>query len=407
MSSNIIDRFDRYMDKMRITLLPYQKELAHMLLQLPYSAKITQCRQSGKSFILGFIIYFLAYIKHWDIVITAPKLEQTWAIMRHVHKAQARIGSKTVYNNRYGISLRGRGSIQCLSGSETASVEGASAHLVVIDEHQGIDATHCAEIFLPMLSWTDGLYWSSGIGGPPSSVAERKDIDLVWVKPYQEVIDVKPNYQRLVDIARREMLPEQFKAHYECLSLDISSHLLIPEITPYTVDIPTTGTTRVGVDWGKRRDQSVATVIHESGKNIYITDWLVPTGNYDTQMDQLTDWLKNHVAYDTIISENVGVGDSATDFLVKAMKDPQGFDSGVYSHGVSAKWKSKQSVTLNKMAGNGTLLYNSNHPLSEVFRKDITQVGYKMLDSNLCKPDHSDFLSSLMLAIQEPSVAYM
>ena len=109
---------------------------------------------------MALIIYFLAYAQSWDIVITAPKIDQTWAIMRHVHRIHDKIKCKTKFNNRYSLSLAGRGSIQCLSGSETANVEGASAHLVVVDEHQDMPATHAAEVFLPMLSWTNGLYCS-------------------------------------------------------------------------------------------------------------------------------------------------------------------------------------------------------------------------------------------------------
>lgn len=393
-------------------MLPYQLTLARALLLLPYTAKITQCRQSGKSFILGLVSYFLAYAKGWDIVITAPRLEQTWHIMRHTHRAQGRIGAKTLFDNKYSISLRGRGSVTCLSGSETAHVEGSSAHVVIIDEHQDLMAEYIAEAFLPMLSWTEGLLWSCGIGGGPGSVAERRDVDFSWVLPWERVVEVKPGYRRLVDVARREQLPEQFAAHYGCLPLDISSKLLVPTIQPYDTAWGKAKTT-VGIDWGKRIDSSVATVVDRVGDRAYITGWLVPTGSYDEQVSQLARWLKNDVDYDAIVSEANGVGDGNTDFLLKAMKDPRGFDSGAQGFDVDREWITTQAKLVHRMAGDGALRYNPQHDLAGPFVKEITQVEYRMLDSHHIKlpssgeRGHSDFLSSLMLALHEPGAAYL
>lgn len=406
MSPSEAGRWRDYLSYLRVTLLPYQVTLAESLLAFPYTAKVTQCRQSGKSFVLALIAYFLAYVYKWDIVIAAPKLEQTWHIMRHVHKAQNRVRAKTHYDNRYSLSLRGRGSIQCLSGSETANVEGSSAHVVIIDEHQKLLSSYAAEIFLPMLSWTEGLYWSCGIGGPPHTVAERANVDFVWSLPYDKVVDVKPGYQRLVDEARREEFPEVFAANYECKSLDISAHLLVPSIRAYdTWDGK--ARTIVGIDWGKRIDRSIATVVDVTPEASYITSWLAPTGTYDEQITQLVKWLQTDVSYNAIIPEANGVGDSSCDFFIAAMKDPMGREQGVKPLMVDQDWKTEQAKKVNKMAAKGTLLYNPNHDLAGPFVKDITQVNYKMLDSDHVKCDHSDFLSSLFLALHEPGVAYL
>ena len=400
------DRFNTYIERLGITLLPYQSVLVDELFKFPHNARVTQCRQSGKSFILALVIYFLAYTEHWDVVITAPKIDQTKWIMNPIRKIQEKVKAKTYNRNIHSIDMINRGSIVCLSGSETANVEGASAHLLVVDEHQDLLRSHVGEVFVPMLTWHDGLYWSCGIGSLPGSVASRDELDLDWNLPWQDVIKVKPDYENKVNLARRENTPEVFRCHYECKPLDTSGALLIPIIYSYNNDI-NDGHIRVGIDWGKRTDQSVATAISIKEDMIYIIDWLVPTGSYDEQIDQLVNWLQNDIEYDEVISEDVGVGDSATDILIRRMKDPKGFESGVSGHGVSTKWKSKQAMMIHKRAGNKTLLYNDNHDISEVFRKDITSLGYKMLDSNLIKPDHSDFLSSLMLAIEEPGTAYV
>lgn len=411
--SEMLDRWNSYITKLKITLLPYQQELASSLLQLPHTAKVTQCRQSGKSFILGLVAYFLMYTNRWDIVITAPKLEQTWAIMKYVHRIQNRFKPRTEYNNRYSIALKRGGSVICLSGREEADVEGPSAHIVIVDEHQDIKASHVSETFVPMLSWHSGLYWSCGIGGAPGSVAQRAKVEFEWTLPYQDVITVKPDYQRTVDLAREEMLPEEFDAHYGCLPLDISGKLLIPHIQSYTPPTVDVSMTVIGIDWGKRIDRTVATVVQTAGAARYISEWRVSTGSYDEQMDDLVHWLKNDVNYDYIIPEANGVGDSNSDFLIRAMKDPRGFDSGIIPIDAKQSWITDRAKEINKRALNGTLVYNKEHNLSGVFRKEISAVEYKMVDSKHIKlpssgqPGHSDFLPSLMLAMEEPSAAYV
>lgn len=403
----MLDRWNRYLNRLNITLYPYQEELVYRLLEFPYNAKITQSRQSGKSFVLALVIYFLAYVKEWDIVITAPKIGQTEYIMKHIHRCQDIIKAKTSSDSTYKIYIKGKGSITCLSGSDTANVEGASAHLVVIDEHQDLPAERASTVFIPMLSYHNGLYWSCGKGGSPSSVAERKETDFTWSLPWQEVVKVKPEYIRLVELAKLDSLPEEFAANYECKSLDISAHLLVPSIEAYDGNINNVTETICGVDWGKRLDRTVATVVDISPQFTYIKDWLVPTGTYDEQMDQLVYWLKGKVHYDRVIAETNGVGDGCTDFLINAMKDPKGYDSGISGIDATQKWKTEQAKKVNRMTGNKTLLYNPNHSISGPFLKEITNVEYKMLDSQHLKLSHSDFLSSLFLALDEGGSAYL
>lgn len=405
-SDDLIVRWEKFLTKLHVTLLPYQAKLAAELLQFPDTAKVTQCRQSGKSFVLGLLSYFFQYVLKWDVVITAPKEWQTWHIMRHVHRAQDRIRATVEYDNRYSISLKGRGSVTCLSGSETANVEGSSAHLVIVDEHQDLRSEHVAEIFIPMLSWYNGLYWSCGIGGDAGSVAERDNVDFEWSVPWQEVVEVKPDYQRLVNLARKEMLPEQFAAHYECKPLDMSAKRLVTNIQAMNGATYDRATTIVGIDWGKRLDQSIVTVVDHVGDKAFITNWLAPTGTYDSQIKEMTAWLKDEIEYDQIISESNGVGDSSTDVLVAAMHE-RGVPTGIIPMDATQGWKTEQAKKIHRMTADGTLKYNAKHDLSGPFLKDIKSVDYKMLDSDHVKCTHSDFLSSLMCALHEQGSAYL
>ena len=407
-------RFNKYLHYIGVTLLPYQAELAGKLLHLPDTACVIQCRQSGKSFIMGKIADFVARVLHWPVIITAPAIDQTWGIMQHVHSSQDIIKAAYDYDNRYSIAYRGAGSITCLSGSETAKVESKGCKLLIVDEHQDMPAEYTATSFVPMLSWYGGLYWSSGIGGNPGSVALREEVEFHWSLPWESVVDLKPGYQRIVDMARREMLPEEFEAHYCCKALDVSAHLLIPNISPMTEPIQDAHTV-VGIDWGKRIDQTIATVVDQSKdldgegrpRQAYIKDWLLMKGDYAEQIVQLVKWLKEEVEYNEVIAETNGVGDSSTDMLIKAMHDVRGFSSGVTGLDVNQKWNSEQAKQIARMTRNGTMTYNADHPLAGVFKKDITSLEYKMLDSDLIKTDHSDFLSSLKLAMDRKEATYL
>jgi len=409
-------RWNKYLHRIGVTLLPYQAELAGKLLRLPDTAKVVQCRQSGKSFIMGKASDFLSRILHWPIIITAPSIDQTWGVMQHVHSSQDIIKAPVLFDNRYSIAFRGGGSITCLSGSETAKVESKGCKLLLVDEHQDMPAEYTATSFVPMLSWYSGLYWSSGIGGNPGSVALREEVEFQWELPWEEVVDLKPGYQRIVDMARREMLPEEFEAHYCCKALDVSAHLLIPNISPTTEPIPDAHTV-VGIDWGKRIDQSVATLVdqereldeHGRIKRAVIKDWLLMKGTYDEQIDQLVKWLKGDVYYDEVISEDNGVGDSNTDHLVKAMRDVKGFSINVAGITANQTWNSDQAKTIARMTRNGTMTYNAAHPLAGPFKKSVTNMEYKMLDSDLIKiVEHtSDWFASLRCATHRNEKAYL
>ncbi len=411
-------RWNKYLHRIGVTLLPYQAELAGKLLNvmdMPEDADITQSRGSGKSFLIGKVVDFLARVLHWPIILTAPAIDQTWGIMQHVHSSQATIKAPVDYDNRYSISYRGAGEVICLSGSETAKVESRHCKVLVIDEHQDMKAEYVSTSFLPMLAWYSGLLWTVGIGGSPGSIALREDIKFQFRLPWEKVVDLKPGYQRIVDLARREMMPEEFDAHFCCKALDVSAHLLIPNIQPTTQPIADAHTV-VGIDWGKRIDQTIATVVDQSKelddygrpRKAVIKDWLLMKGDYAEQVIQLKKWLAEDVEYDEVISETNGVGDGNTDALVKATKDLKGFPSHVSGKFVDQHWNSEQWKLVARMCRNGTMTYNSDHPLAGVFRKDVTALEYKMLDSDLIKvKDHSDFLSSLNLAMDKTESAYL
>lgn len=364
---------------------------------------------------MGNLAFFFMYRYGWRIVVAAPVLGQSSHILYEAGMAAYRMCSKSkVHASSATVSIRGRmGKIVSVTGSVNAHKQGEKGHIVMMDEKQDIPGASAAEDFIGM-KIRGGCMWLVGVGGSPTSAGEMfRDNAFISSLPWTEYSKWETDYiEEKVTPARKLMLPEQFAAHYECKALDMNSHLLVPSMQSYKGDIAD-GHVRIGIDWGKRRDRSAATVVTTKDSISYITGWLVPTGTYDEQMDQLTHWLKDEIDYDQVISEDVGVGDPATDFLKRSIRGTDNAETGVFGHGVSSKWISKQAVRINRMAGNGSLKYNPDHLISDMFYRDITQVGYKILDNNLIKlpssgqPGHSDFMSSLMLAMVEPQQVYL
>lgn len=215
-----------YLTAFKADLYQFQEQMADALLELPEFADCTQSRQSGKSFIIGLLVYFLAYTLRWDIIIAAPKLDQTSHIMAVVSKIATWMKSKKhishpTHSTRM-IQIANRGSIKCISGDPFAEVEGNHCHLLILEEKQGLDANHVVNNILPFRGFYNGLVWSLGIGGEPGSwgeISRREAADpggLIWNCPWQRVVIDKPEYQKIVDKAQKLMLPVEFAAHYEC-----------------------------------------------------------------------------------------------------------------------------------------------------------------------------------------------
>ncbi len=426
----VIDRWEKFIEFLGVKLFPHQSELAHKLLRFPNAANIKQARQTGKSFILGLVVYFIAFELRWKIIIVAPVLDQTWAIMEVIHQVkrlverksrrQRKNWKKPAVDNRYEIVFQGRGGVRALSGSETASVESKSANLIIVDEHQDLRWAYVTEAFKNMLASsilfhsekTGGMtpLWSAGIGGEKNSVAECNVGGLVWERPWQQIEQIlvsmgreneAQKYRAFIDEQRRDMLPEEFAAHHECKRLDTSSKLLVPEIYPYT-ELPVGGVTTVGFDFGRSIDKTIGTALdHLRGEKpdldlYFITAWIYEQGPFDQQHDRVVDVLRGQsLVWDHLNAEVNGIGAAPTDFLSREFPEIQGIN-------VNLPWKTDMCRKVNRMAANGRLRYNPDAEHAGTFYKDITGLEYKMTSTSEIKVDHSDFLSSLIIAMNEP-----
>lgn len=388
---------------LRIELYPFQHEMAQGFLKLPEYADCTQSRQSGKSFVLGVLIYFLAYTLRWDIIIVAPKLDQTQRIMAVVSKIASWMKRKKhiphpTHSTKH-IQIADRGSIICISGDPFAEVEGHHAHLIVLDEKQGLQKDHVVNKILPFRGFHNGLVWSLGIGGEPASWGETSRMrsassgNFIWEAPWQIIVRDKPEYLSIVEDQRLLMLPVEFAAHYECKELDMTSHLLIPHLQSY-LELPNLrALITIGLDFGSI-DKTVATVSHKIGDSYYWHEWKVWTGDYSIQRKELAKWLRDVVDYDTVIGEYNGVGRSVIDEL-----NSDGL--GIIPLNIDQSIKDTAAHRILNLASKGLLRYNAGHELASVFHGDITKLQYKMTSIHHVKVEHSDFYSSGILTLLE------
>jgi hypothetical protein len=397
-----------FLSILRIDLLDFQSEMADGLLQLPEYADITQARQSGKSFVIGVLVYFLAYTLKWDIIIVGPKLGGTEHIMDVVDriatylKRRKRNPIPLSIHSTKKIRIRGRGTIKCISGDPYAQVEGNHAHLIVLDEKQDLEKKHIATNIEPFRGFFNGLMWSLGIGGAPDSWGEYSRLVsadpgcFVWKCPWQRVIIDKPDYIKMVEKFRRGMMPPEFRAHMECAELDMSKHLLLQKLEPFT-EFP--GDIRdahiqIGFDFGSI-DQTVGTVRYKFNEDYFFDQWFVASGDYGDQFDALGEWLRNDVIYDILVGEYNGVGRPVIDLLNK-----NGFE--IIPITMDRPKKTKAAHRIKDLADNGHLKYNPDQELSVVAHKKLTTLNYKMSPDRHVLVDHCDFYSSAITTVLEP-----
>ena len=392
---------------------PKQKKLANRVLDLTRVIDVTWCRGSGKSFVLGLLGYFLARRLGWTIIITAPTIAQTWAIMEWVHWAKAKMLAtrkkriSAAYDNRYELILRNGGKVVCLSGKEYTNVQGKHGHVVIVDEKQDMLATVVSESFLPMLGNTNGILILAGVGGDPTSAGEiiGKTAEYRTRYPWQKHIKFDPTYKNIVMKAKKIMLPEEFMAHYECKPLDISNKMLVPRLIPYKEPLdrePESIT--IGIDWGKRVDLSVITVRKLISGASYLSDWFIARGPYDEQIIDIIEFLQLH-EYDAVFPETNGVGDAAVDLLLASIKETS--LSGIYPILVNQDWKNRFARKIHSESSNGRLYYNEEHEHADMFLKEIQGVTYTCNINRNITLDHSDFLSSLFLTFEESASVYI
>lgn len=391
-----------FLAMLKIDLYSFQTEMSDGLLQLPEYADCTQTRQSGKSFLLGLLIYFLAYYLKWDIIICAPKLDATEHIMDVVTIIASWMKRKKkirhpVHSTKK-IRIEGRGSVKCISGDPFAFVEGSHAHLIVFDEKQSLVRDHIVEKILPFRGFHNGLIWSLGIGGEPrswgeTSRAEATEKGFVWNCPWQRVVEDKPEYLKVAEDQKKLMFPVQFAAHYECKELDMSAHLLITSMEAYQVLPQERAEITIGLDFGSI-DKTVATVSHHIGDKYYWHDWLVLHGDYSNQIDRLTQWLQEEVEYDKVVGEYNGVGRGIIDTL-------NGKGLEIIPININLDIKTEMARRIRELTSYDRLRYNSGSEISPVFYQDITNLQYKMTGISHVKVDHSDFFSSGILTILE------
>lgn len=405
--------WDHYIENIiRVDFYDYQIELTDELLKLPQYADITQTRQSGKSWIIGVIAYFLMFYLKWHIILAAPGLDQTTHIMETVDEIATYYkkykGIKHPVHRTQKIKIEGRGSIKAITGDPKGKVDGNRAHLLILDEKQDLEKDHVTSKITPFTSFFNGLIWSLGIGGDPLSWGEHSREEsslpgnLLWNCPWQRVVIDKPNYQKTVDQHKRSQFPQMFKANFECEQLDMSAYILVPKMTPYTKLPEGNRIIRVNFDFGAI-DKTIGTVTYrfpyqgndpDGLDQYYINEWFVINGDYSIQTHEIEKWLKTGVDYNQVYGEANGVGRPVIDYL-----NSRGLEITPIT--IDPQMKTDCAHKVANLASRDKIKYNEGHEYASVFYNDITKLRYRMTTVRDVKVDHSDFYSSLILGLIE------
>jgi len=404
--TEIVSDWERYCEFIDWQPFPFQQEAALELLRFPPVADTTWARGTGKTALYGKLATFLAYRQGWTIIINAPIQGQFDEILNEARIARDKLIRHPRYPKGNRIDVR-KGRILAISGSERARVQSRHGQIAIIDEKQDVLATIVGENLIGMIAPFGGCMWFCGVGGTPDSAGEVFGAlaDYRSKVSWEVFAEIRPSYCRSVEIARKVMLPEEFAAHFEAKPLSMASNMLIPQLVPWDgeMDREARGVNSyIGIDWGKL-DLSVATLTHETPDGLFIDDWLVARGSYTSQVPQIAEWLKNVVSWDAVFAEKNGVGDGLCDFLIERV--PQ-----VSAVQVNAGWIDNKCRKLSSYSRDGKMFYNSTQDNAQIFANEIGQVKYTMTINGHVNKEaglHSDFLSSLMLSVSEPSSVYL
>lgn len=387
-------------------------EAAQELLKMPKIATVRWTRGKGKTYLLGKLAFFLPYRLGWTVGIGAPREKQTGEIMREARLAcEAILTPKQAFISTEKIEVKhGTGRIKTFSLGPTAYKSAQSLHceVAIVDEMQEVEAIHAAESLIGMVAPSHGSIWLAGLGGSPVSASyvfgKKKGYHskVTW----KDAVKYDPGYLEFVNLARDTMPPPEFGAHYMAEDLDMSDHTLVPFLQKIKVPL-TNPTVMVTIDWGKRVDETIVLVVErteapDKGRYLYnVVDYGVFLGSYTDQGKQIAQWLLTDVEYDEVRLEDNGVGDAASDIIVKEIRrtDPKAVIKRIW---VVGDWKNRMLHKLFNIAKDGDLRYNGDNPKSLLFYNDITSTKYRMLKLSTMVVDHSDYISSLLLALDIP-----
>ena len=381
----------------------YQKRIInHMIMH--DECIIQTARQIGKSF-LAACMATIYMMMGKTVIIALPTIKQGSRIIHLQVRQNIQTLShyfeclKPIIDNQGEMSLANGGKCIVLSTDDMANREGYTASLIIIDESHKAKPSVLSDLS-PILDRArlkgDSKLILLGIGGYRGSLIEvaRKErgYNHISINCY-DVIKDNPSYEdRVIVPARRTLSPEEFSQEYECMPMALGQRYIFHEI-PNDIDIPCIYEQKpnyyIGIDWGSKHDYTVVTVIAQHWDIFKIIDSYQTRGtNPVEQVEQILSFISSYPCpRNHITVEANGFNQGYYGYMQEAYKGIGGFYLTENNKNQLIRAAQMQSVR-------GRI---SISPM--IYRNEINSLTYEIKENGKADWEHSDYLSSLILAM--------
>src|SRR3990167_1202161 len=326
-------------DVNKVSFFPFQKKISNkiinsVLLNKGETFALKVSRQAGKtrsiseavcSFLLLFYFsivrkYGLAHKPFFNIGIFAPREEQSKTDFVYIKEMLLKVQDmgfdytlESFSSERITLksSMFPVMNVYCFSAGPTSYIESKTINLIILEEAQDMDEEKIKKAILPMGTDTNATVVYIGVGGYKKSLfiemQNKLDPDNVMIYPYKEVEKERRYYYELTKdetylnyekyIQQQKRLygedSDYFKTQYELIDiLERGQFITLADLMKleHAYDPPYFyGKVHIvygGIDWGKKNDSTVFTIIDEECK---ILAWFEFIGDdYSSQIEGIT-----------------------------------------------------------------------------------------------------------------------
>jgi hypothetical protein len=366
--------------------------------------------------------------KGFHVGIVGPKIEIARIALRRMknlaksesfQEVLKELRIKIISSNQDNFETSNGSKVKAMSGNPTSFNEGESFHLIAYDEAQKLCQYAIYKVFNPMLASTNGsalMYGSAYTSLGPFikqiryNTNKRNGLHLKvtykvaqkYSKPYktwcskekgrlgEESIEWQLNFDLIWVLSTGNAFPIEI---WEDTRL-LSNHQIGEQTGNHLF---------CGIDWGKKTDSTVCSIIEKMSDQYRIIDLLeLQKDNYPEQHRQITEFIN---IYDptAIWAESTGVGDANTDFL-----------QAVFGRKVTPI-TAYNIHTLHSKLVEVVQKYQLTRPitrikrflkLTEQFLKVEKHYRGSLLQLNAPKGEHEDYVDSIALALGAAQNAY-
>jgi hypothetical protein len=386
--------------------LNYQLEIIGNLI-INKTSVLKMPRQTGKSWSSAVVAcaYLMAGI---DVMVAYPTLNQGYRLLlSRIAEILRACGVKLTRFSQNGITLSNGARVHVVTTNDKAtSNEGYTVGCLIIDEAHRCSKEKFADMFPSLKVYMEKDQHTiilCGIRGQRDSIIEiawrDREFKLIHIMP-DEIVNKCPSYQISLDQFKINLSPEEYNEQILCeftkgisqifhnLNEPVPEHCLRQQYT----DV-------IGVDVGQKVDATIVTWLRYYPSNttphVRIIKTMRLTDRYDVQGEKIINFIRENNLINCPIGIEVnGVGRGLYDIVCKLddnlieqpISNVNGFVCTARSKANIIKWL--QSIDRDRALHiDDKAVFNSLDGLQE-----------KRTDEGKMKYDHSDYLSSLIVA---------